>query len=361
MVRVEVIDDLRDFTRLRSQWDTLAATSTYASPFACHAAIGTWFEQTAANSSPHILTAWEGDELVATAPFSKVALGPFTLYVSAGAGYGFPANTGFNVSSQAISQYLSRAVKGGRAAFYMRRLRLDSDLFIELSRRTDLEVEQLSRDEETAVVKFGDIDDVSAYFERASKKHQIPRLYRRLNERFNEVSHEGYDQDPEAAIKDLREMQRRTFGHELRIFATASTAQLTQALACSMIDSGNGRFSALRADGNRIASALLLELGGRYWWYAVGYDPEYRRFGLGHIDLYETLRRVHSDGGMELDLGDAGFDYKGFWATRTYSYRTLAVTSAGVTGSLATLMRKVLIRLHRWQCAQDQLMGPSIV
>lgn len=364
--RVEVLNDLGQLEELAAQWETLVAESPDSTAWTTPAAVITWFRLVRQHSDIHVVIVKRGEELVGVAPFSTTRQGPFRLYVTAGAGYGYYGDPALGSDSEAIARviadYIQRNANSSSCAFYMRRMQTSAPLISMLGLADNLEIRRMSPDEELSVVRFDEIPSFDEYISMAAKKHQIPRLYRRLREQFDEVKYLVDDPEPQIALEALREMQSRRFGGDLRIFATAQNRALTEMLVRELMRAGHGRMSSLMADGERIAVAFIPHVGSRYTWYAVAYEPELRKYGLGHIDPYEMLASAHDSGAREVDLGDARFEYKRKWATSSAYVRTVSVTASGIAGSINDTLRRVATRLHRGRrLSDDDGVGPHII
>ncbi len=71
-LRVEVFEDDADLVRLEAPWRALEARARQASLFAGHAFIAScWTHLRAATDRLHLIAVWQGDELVAIAPFKR--------------------------------------------------------------------------------------------------------------------------------------------------------------------------------------------------------------------------------------------------------------------------------------------------
>lgn len=357
--------DIRQLEGLTGDWKRLLERSSHVTAFASPPAILTWYRLTKSHGRVHAVGVWRKDDLEGLAFFSGIRLGLFTLYCTAGAGFGYYGEPllGENPSatSAVLSQYLARLAQSGKAAMFMRRLRVDGPMLSTLVASERLRVEGLSADEENAVVRFDEMRDVEDYFEARSKKHQIPRLYRRLGDAYEAVDYRLHDPNPGEAIEEMRQWNLERFGHDLRMFATPQNRELTWALSQELVDQGLGRVSSLTLDDRRAAVAIIPQTSSHAIWYAVAYQPELRRYSLGHVEGYEMLNSAYQAGVSEVDLGDAGFDYKRYWANASERFRTVSVTAPGVTGGGANLLRKVATRLHRRRHLSAEGTGPHII
>ena len=82
-----------------------------------------------------------------------------------------------------------------------------------------------------------------------------------------------------------------------------------------------------------VAYNLQFVTAGRVASLAIGYDPAYARYGLGHLLQRESLRRHFADPAVHLyDLMGGGTEHKQDWATLTEGYVKLYIYSRGFRG-----------------------------
>jgi CelD/BcsL family acetyltransferase involved in cellulose biosynthesis len=365
-VCVDVISDDVELAGLTSRWQQLVWNSGAATAFATPAAVLTWYRHVARHSSVYAVTVWRGDELVGLAPFSLTRLGGFRLLSTAGAGFGYIGEPLLGADPEpvavALADHLTRLVSSGAAAVYLRRLDGAGTMVTVLSRRSDLACHPMGPDEASCVVRFDQMPDPEQYFTRAARKHAIGRRTRRLGERFDHVEYVVDDPEPDLALDTMRDMLRRRFDSDLRIFSTAQNRALTRDLVHELISAGHARVSSMIADGRRITVAVDFHVRPRVLGYAVAYEPDLAQFGLGHLELYQALRTAHAEGTVEVDLGSAGFSYKRSWASTLTYQRTLAITAPGWRGNLANRVRRAAIHVHRARPLDDVTgIGPHVV
>ena len=348
---VHVVRDQYMLADLGPQWEELVWRSAEASAFSTPAAVLTWYRHVEQRSGVHAVTVWCADELVGLAPFSVIRLGPFDLYSTAGAGFGYFGEPllGENPEpvARAIAEHVSELVSKGTAAVYLRRLPEASALQDTLSRRGDITCLPMGAAEVNCVVRFDQMPDPEQYFARVARKHAVPRRFRRLAERFEHVEYLVDDHELDLALDTMRDMLRRRFNTDLRIFSTASNRALTRDLVHALSAAGHARVSCLIADGQRVTVTIDLNVGTKVFSYAVAYEPDLAEYSLGHLELYKSLRNAHSTGVNEVDLGSADFAYKRRWATTESHYRTVAITAPGLKGRVANNLRRATTKLHR--------------
>ena len=365
-LNVEVLRDVDGLAALTERWQQLVASSDGATAFATPAAVLTWYRHVARHSEVYAVTVWRGDVLVGMASFSLIRVGGFRLLSTAGAGYGYAGEPLLGADPEpvadALADHLRRVVSSGAAAAYLMRLRTDGTMIKILSRRPDLSCRQMGPDETSCVVRFDQMPDPEQYFTRAARKHAVGRRSRRLSERFDHVEYVVEDPESDVALDTMRDMLRRRFASDLRIFRTAQNRALTRDLVHELISTGQARVSSMIADGRRITVAVDFQVGPRVLGYAVAYEPDLAQFGLGHLELYNALRTAHAAGAVEVNLGSAGFSYKQEWGNALVEHRTLAITAPGWRGSIANNLRRAAIHLHRARPLDNTAgIGPHVV
>ena len=348
---VRVVTDQPVLRELAPQWEELAQRSPEAGAFSTPAAVLSWYRHVEQRSDVCVVTVWSADELVGLAPFSVIRLGPFHLYSTAGAGFGSFGAPLLGASPEPVARvladHLGELVSKGTAAVYLRRLPENSALQRALSRRGDVRCLPMGAAEVNSVVRFDQVSDPEEYFARVARKHAVPRRIRRLAERFGHIEYLVDDQELDLALDTMRDMLRRRFSTDLRIFSSTSNRALTRELVHTLSADGHARVSCLVADGKRITVTIDLNIGTRVFWYAVAHEPDLAEYSLGHVELYKFLRNAHSTGVNEVDLGSADFAYKRRWATTESRYRTVAITAPGLRGWTANNLRRAVIKLHR--------------
>jgi CelD/BcsL family acetyltransferase involved in cellulose biosynthesis len=364
-LQVEVVRDVPRLVALTPGWQQLVWNSDGATAFTTPAAVMTWYRNVARRSGIYAVTVWRGDELVGMAPFSLIRLGGFRLLSTAGAGYGYIGEPLLGADpqlvAQAVADHLSRLVSSGAAAVYLRRLRDDGTMVKVLTRRPDLRCQWMGPAETSCVVRFDQLPDPEEYFKQAARKHAVRRRSRRLGERFDHVEYLVDDPEPDLALDTMRDMLRRRFDSDLRIFSTAQNRALTHDLVRELITAGHARISSMIADGRRITVAVDFHVRPRILGYAVAYEPDLAQFGLGHLELYNALRTAYDAGIVEVDLGSAGFSYKRQWANALTDHRTLAITAPGWRGNVEHHLRRAAIQFHRARPLDGTGIGPHVV
>ncbi len=105
---------------------------------------------------------------------------------------------------------------------------------------------------------------------------------------------------------------------------------------------GRALFTELRLDGHTIASTSNLVSGNRGFAFKVGWDPQYRKFGIGILNEAELVRRAPEVCG-DLDAVDSGAEPDSF-IEKLWAGRRPLVTCVVAFGAVARLT----IEAVRW-------------
>src|SRR5690606_19089807 len=184
-LRVEVVTDLAGLEALVEPWTALLRRSPHATAHAAPGFVLTWYRHFERPGGVHVVTVWDGDDLVGLAPFARTRLGTgrlaATLLVSAG-----PA--------RAIADHLAGLVRR-RTVVNVRRLREDGAMLAALEATEGIARAPMGRRATAAVVRFDRWDDPEAALRRLGRKHGVPRRMRRLAEAHGEVVYVPDDPD----------------------------------------------------------------------------------------------------------------------------------------------------------------------
>ncbi len=158
----------------------------------------------------------------------------------------------------------------------------------------------------------GDFSGHRAGLERRFRK-DLDRRRRRLGD-LGELSFTFTDggDDLDGALDRGFELEASGWKLEQGTAIVASPARLAfyRAVALWAREQGWLTLAFACLDGRPIAFDLCLEQGGRVYVLKGGYDPEYRRYGLGFLLIEETVERAYELGMDSYELlGDAD-DYK---------------------------------------------------
>mgnify|MGYP002737220395 CR=1 FL=1 len=351
---VDVIRDLAALEALWPHWLRLFTRSPDATAFISPTAILMWYRYIEHHKRIYVVVVWSGNELVGLAPFSVTTVWPYRFFTVAGNEYSYPGDPLLGADpapvANAIIDHLSGLVAGGRATIHLPRMFLDGTVARLLSERSDISLDKKIVNSRV-LVRFDQMAEPAEYFRQVARKHAVPRRLRRLHEVFEQVDYVPADPEPDRALEVMRDMLYRRFGAKAPpMVSTPRREAFMRALANQLITVGHAQLSSIVADGRRIACTLALHVGPRTFWYQPAYEPELRQYGIGHIELYEFLRRAYEGGATEVDLGSDKFEYKQRWAGVYKPRARLILGTADHQARLPLLLRRAVMsrRAHQF-------------
>lgn len=351
-LRTEIVDDLRDLRLLREPWQRLLGASPSATVFGTPAWVLTWFDYFA-EQGVHAVTVWDGDELVGIAPFVRTSFGlPLArtcLLATVGSEHGYYGEPilgppPVHPVAAAIAGHLERTVRRGRTAVNLRRLWTGGAMHDVLLQLPGATCQPMASPSDSAVLRFGELPDVDAYFRKLARRHGIRRRARRMDEHFDVVEYTPADPAIDDALDDMRAMLRRRWapGTGPRLFTGARRRAFTKEVIKELAADGHAEVSVLRADGSRVAMSVLFRVGDRCFNDYTAFDPAFAEFGVGNRELYECLRHAYDEGATEVDLSAvSGFEYKLRWANTTVSSQSVTLLPTGWRHGMASAGRRV--------------------
>ncbi|HBO42965.1 MAG TPA: hypothetical protein DD670_03330 [Planctomycetaceae bacterium] len=201
--------------------------------------------------------------------------------------------------------------------------------------------------------------DVEAYFASRSKnlRRSLQKDARRLEQdapiQFHLEDHFSPDA-VEARLRELFAIEDRGWKGEAggSVLQHPLAFEFYRRQALQLAEWGDLRVARLMHGERTIAFDLGWLGGGFYHSYKVGYDPEYREFGPGHL-LRERLVRTLGQGG---DV--RGIDFQGpktealaAWSTEEYPIARLVIAQRRAAGRVLWIAYRglaPLVRLARW-------------
>ncbi|MFO7281419.1 MAG: GNAT family N-acetyltransferase [Thermoanaerobacterales bacterium] len=354
-LRVEVVTDLAGLEALVEPWTALLRRSPHATAHAAPGFVLTWYRHFERPGGVHVVTVWDGDDLVGLAPFARTRLGTgrlaATLLVSAGTEHGDygepllgpePART-----ARAIADHLAGLVRR-RTVVNVRRLREDGAMLAALEATEGIARAPMGRRATAAVVRFDRWDDPEAALRRLGRKHGVPRRMRRLAEAHGEVVYVPDDPDLDGVLDTMRDMLARRWGPDggPPIFRGPGREAFTRESLRALAADGMARVATLRAGGRPVAVSTTLEVGDRQVSDNAAFDPDMAPFGPGQAEMHHMLVHAHRAGAVEVDLRAGDFPYKRRWANAEHHTRSVALSAPGRRGELDRRVRRVLMSLR---------------
>ena len=360
-LRIDVVTDLDDLVALSEPWSALLHATPDATAFASPAFVLTWYRHFEVPGGVYVATVWRGDTLVGLAPFARTDIGwgpaRATLLVSAGTehgDYGDPLLGPDPVPvADALVDHLA-ALTRRRTVVNLRRLRVNGPAWAAVYARPDLGRTPMGSLADAAVVRFDQMDDPTAVLRRLGRKHEVPRLLRRLGEAHGKVLYVAGDPDLDAALDAMRDMLHRRWGPDdgPKLFRSSVREAFTRESVAEMAAAGLARVDSLTAGGTRVSVSTMLIVGDRVVDDSTAMDPDYARFGIGHATLHEALHHAYATGIREFDMRAGDFPYKERWANATIRTRSLALAPPGHQGEVLRRARRVAMSVRARRLAR---------
>lgn len=330
MYSVRISESIKSVGR---DWDALADRAG-ASPFSRPGWIAAW-EAAFSDRPVHVLTVWEGEELVGALPFVKqrtAIVSPTNWHTPA-----FGPVAASEEAHAALAEALMR----------MRAPRVDLS-FIDSE---DPGIKSLREGARGMVVERtatrspyvpleGDFAAYRAGLARKQRK-ELGRLARRLadegageyvfddgSERLDELLDEGFAVEGSGWKSESG----------TAIVSRPDTHRFYRDVARWAADRGTLLLAFLRLDGRPLAFDMCIEEGGACNVLKGGFDPEYRRFGPGMLLTEASIERAYAQGLASYELLGAEDEYKLAWTSSVRErlrFQAFAPSPAGRVSHLA--------------------------
>lgn len=183
---------------------------------------------------------------------------------------------------------------------------------------------------------------------RSKKTREMIRYHRkRLEREFggDRLSVRRYTEPHELdeLVREVTPVAEKTYQHALGV-AFADTAKFRAQTSLAM-ERGWFRAWVLSIDGQACAFRLGEAYGGRFRSVRPGYDPAYRRYGVGTWLLLYAIEELCSDAGVEVfDFGLGDSDTKRRFGDRSWVEGDAIVYGPTVRGARINLTRTALVR-----------------
>ncbi|MEX0666247.1 MAG: GNAT family N-acetyltransferase [Acidimicrobiia bacterium] len=359
-LELRVVSDVVEFDRLRAPWNAAADASVDANVFLTWEWLRTWWEHFGAAAQLHVVTLWERDELVAAAPLmrSRVGVGPVagTLFQSVSHDAGdYGGVVLVRREEEAVALLLAHfedVATSRRSPVLLSRLVADSR-FVEHLRRRLASVPTLACTEVPLDGACPFIDFTAGFeFEKLTKKRDIPRLLRRLEERHRDLCfehHTGARLD--AGFEAFLDVHRRRWAgktERLRgMLADAASERFLLDAIRNLDCIGRVRLLSLNAGQRPIAVELDLEYRARLYNLKVAFDPEFAEYGPGWLLRKRAIEDALQRDVTEYDFMRGGQEYKRRWANGERTLVAATLTRAGPAGRRDRQRLRVVRSLQR--------------
>ncbi|MBN1589246.1 MAG: GNAT family N-acetyltransferase [Pirellulales bacterium] len=357
--QVRQFDSIDALRAAAAAWDDLWRRSETTIPTARAELVAIWLEHFAPDATPRVLVVDDGQRMVAALPLIErrtcrvLRCGRLTSnYWSPNADLLLDPN----VDAEPVLDVLVGVMKQlGWPLFWFDMVPVDGphwQAMIHVFRRRGLAVDVHRRWQVGQIALDGDIND---YF--ASRSAKLRRNLRRNHRR---LESEGplefcleHSLTPESVERRLQEV----FTIEDRSWkGTAGSSALRNPTAIEfyrrqarqLADWGQLRVARLRQADRTIAFELGWLGAGVYHSFKIGYDPEYRAFGPGHVLREQLVRSLAEQGEVRaIDFQGPSTEALAAWATSEYPIARLVIAPRSASGRAAWAAYRALSRTVR--------------
>jgi CelD/BcsL family acetyltransferase involved in cellulose biosynthesis len=334
---LSVVDDEREFARLRSPWHAVFNSSEDRNVFLTWEWAHTWWRHFHGRDRLCVVVVHEGSNVVAIAPLLDTFFGLFGRRMLVGIGQETADYGGFLLGDQPeatgelILDYLEERLARGHAV-NLTRLREGSRLLLLLRRRFPPSrpgptlVQELIED--YPYLDLTKSEDPARHVSALEKRNDVRRRLRRLRER-HDVGFVYRATPPRMAVEGFLTLHEERWASKNHppsgIFVSNKGRVFVLDVAEALDSSELLRVSFVTADGVPIAARFGFECGGTYVGMKSAFDPAFASFAPGHLIVALLLEEMVARGLHEFDFLRGGGEHKDAWANgrRTVGYWTL--------------------------------------
>ena len=341
---VEIIDELRDFEALRSQWTELLEASTTPGPFLTWEWLYAWWTHLRERSRLNLFVVRIGGQLVAIAPL-RVTRRPLTWFSSleflgtgsAGSDYlDLIVRRGSEgvaieamataIESQGFALRLSHLPPGSLASRLARRLEHGGWTCRDTQSGVCPVIRLAGHTWDSYLASLG-----SAH--RANVRRRIRSVSRAFDVRFERVASTP---DRLTALSALAAFHVRRWAGDRgsTTFATPDLLAFHRDATERALDAGHLRLYALHLDGEVAGAMYAFAHDDRFYFYQHGFDERYRKHSLGLVLMALTIRAAIDEGATEFDLLYGVESYKWLWTNEARPLGRLDLFPARLGGTL---------------------------
>jgi CelD/BcsL family acetyltransferase involved in cellulose biosynthesis len=346
--RIETISDAAGFARLRGEWSDLLHASRSDTIFLSWEWLETWWTHLASSRPLEILAVRRGAELIALAPFTSNGNNLFGVETLSFLGTGRVGSDYLDVmvrpgaEDEAIQALAEHIVRVG-ASLDLRQLRIASS-FASLLARELRQAGCLIRATRTHRCPVVDLGRRSweNYLGSLGAEHRynFQRKLRRL-EKLHEVKFERVESEDRRrdVLPILFELHRRRWNERGGSDGLAGSDILAfhEDLTHRALTRGWLRLFVLWLNGTPVATIYGFRYGSVFSFYQSGFDPAYRKLGVGTVAMGLAIKSALEEGATEFDMLHGEEPYKFHWAKRTVSLGRIRVFPMGPSGRFTWL------------------------
>jgi CelD/BcsL family acetyltransferase involved in cellulose biosynthesis len=346
--RIEIVTDIAGLARLRGEWSELLRASRADTIFLSWEWLETWCTHLANGPGLEILAVRRGGELIALAPFMSSGPNLFGMETLSFLGTGRVGSDYLDVvvrpgaedeAVQAIAEHIARA----GASLDLRQLKIASSFSSLLARELRLAgcTIRATRTHRCPIVDLGG-HSWESYLAGLGAEHRynFQRKLRRL-EKFHEMRFECVESEERRrdVLPILFELHRRRWRERGGSDGLAGTEVLAfhEDMTRRALTRGWLRLFVLWLKGAPAATIYGFRYGSVFSFYQSGFDPAYRKLGVGTVAMGLAVKSALSEGATEFDMLHGEEAYKFHWAKRTVSLGRIRVFPTGPLGRLSWL------------------------
>jgi len=316
------------FESLRKEWNELLEASASNCLFLTWEWLYTWWKHLSEGRELFLITLRSGGELVAIAPLavrppSLTRLLPYRSLEFLGTG-------------SVGSDYLDLLIRRGREQETLQALAdylADGKLMLTLDQlnrssclATELAAQLRQRgwsasEAKTNICPFMNISGHSweSYLAAFGRKHrynfqrELKNLAKTFNVRFEQVRTEEQRREALGLLMSLHNMRWRERGGS-NAFHTPGLVSFHEELSRLACERGWLRLFILWLDGKPAASLYGFRYHRAFYFYQLGFDPTYRKHGVGKVTIGLTIKSAIEERVEEYDLLHGDEPYKSYWA-----------------------------------------------
>jgi CelD/BcsL family acetyltransferase involved in cellulose biosynthesis len=348
VMRIETIEDVAGFERLRTEWNDLLRQSASNCLFLTWEWLWNWWHHLCDGRRLLLVTVRCGGELIAIAPLAVSPprvrrLIPFRSVEFLGSGI-------------IGSDYLDFIVKAGKEqdacrvlAECLRRGKLMLEL-TQLERRSCLAetfAAELTRrgwslsEAKTEVCPFINLTGHSweSYLATLGAEHRynflrrLKNVMKQFEVRFEQVRSEEQRREALPLLIALHNLRWRNRGCS-EAFYTADLVAFHDELSRLALQQGWLRLFVLRLDGKPAASLYGFSYHRVFYYFQAGFDPLYGKYSVGLVTMGLAIKSALEEGVEEYDLLHGDEPYKFHWARAARELGRLELYPPGARGLL---------------------------
>jgi CelD/BcsL family acetyltransferase involved in cellulose biosynthesis len=321
VVRIELVDNSKQFAAMQAEWTELLASSTAESPFLTWEWLNAWWAHLCGPRRLTIIAVRDGERLIAVAPFcaSRGRLPFLWRYELMGTGFAGSdyldaiVRSGYEVEAMRL---IADYIKQQDAAVQLVRLPANSSLS-----RLAAPLAERGWSVRAAADGFCPFIRLAGHTwdsflstigpsHRATTRRRLRTLEKNFTMRFTQIADDAMRQ---FALAKLFDFHRARFGRRGTAFHTKALRDLHLDVTQRLQRAGTLRLFMLHLNDALVGVMYGMSFKGRFYFYQHGYDPAFQAQGVGRAVLDMSIRAAIAEGLSEFDLLWGGEAYKSAW------------------------------------------------